>query len=186
VYQCPKLPRGALPLASEHLQLLSPPQSWTPPPQSWSTRCGVFPRKRFQRPAGPVTKPPPCGYAYKTFIGLYGVTSALRVIGIEGGINIPLVFGAEEERPKWLSSRLRSRITPPGGRRGRRCSGNWFQLPALSVWVMRLTKSLASTFAELRDSLVCVGTLFASYTHQVCAWYSVDQSVPPPPLFRVD
>ena len=36
---------------------------------------------------------------------------------IQGGINIPLVFGAEEERPKWLSSRLRSRIAPPGGRR---------------------------------------------------------------------
>jgi hypothetical protein len=72
---------------------------------------------------------------------------------IQGGINIPLVFGADEERPKWLSSRLRSRITPPGGRRGRRAVGTGSScLPCRWRGLCALRSRRAPTFAELRDS----------------------------------
>ena len=74
---------------------------------------------------------------------------------IQGGINIPLVFGAEEERRSGCKKPTPSevRITPERPQRQRRTGSS---CSALTAWVMRLWKSLATTSSDLQDRAVCV------------------------------
>ena len=84
---------------------------------------------------------------------------------IQGGINIPLVFGAEEERPKWLSSRLRSRIAPPGGRRETAGTGELVSVTRLVGLGYASYEVASAHFCWIYETVLFAAILSARGTH---------------------